>query len=358
MEGTILVMDIADSTKMKEETEEVGWLGNYAKAFDIILQNIPESGEVVKYLGDGIMVFFREDEQTDAINAAIRTQEALEKAKEDKIIKVVFSTGVASGKFWRVPLGNDRFDYLGQVVDKAFRLCSAAMPKAIFVDADTVVAANVTKVRSTVGSALRRKPAEYVGKTASIQLKGFAKLVEYHSVHWTGEQFGVKPSPSEGGALDGRSALPAKARSLPQSTSDHEISLIGKFTEWRGNSGRVRTESGNEYFCHKGNVPEGLNVEAGQEVFFIERPTGRELPMAEHMVPLGASFEGEVVDAHGKNVFLRSAALSTLGHENVYLFWEDEIILKHGDRGTFYLGKGFSKQKNRYTLRAEGFERL
>ncbi len=33
--GTILVLDIADSTKMKEEMDEVSWLGNYAKAFDL-----------------------------------------------------------------------------------------------------------------------------------------------------------------------------------------------------------------------------------------------------------------------------------------------------------------------------------
>ena len=82
VEGSIVVLDIADSTAMKEETEEVGWLGNYAKAFDIIVQQIPASGSVVKYLGDGIMIFFRRTRKQTLSTLQSRCRKCLRRRKK------------------------------------------------------------------------------------------------------------------------------------------------------------------------------------------------------------------------------------------------------------------------------------
>jgi hypothetical protein len=284
-------------------------------------------------------------------------QEALDQAKDEHLIKVVFSAGLASGKLWRVPLGDGNFDYLGQVVDRAFRLCSAAMPKAIFVDADSIAAANVNRIRSTVGVALKRKGTDYIGSVAKIPLKGFAKLVEFYSLNWTGEQFGVKTS-HPGSVYNDKAVKTVDERPV---SGGHDpapkfaVSCFGRFTEWRGNTGRVRRDTGQEYFCHKGNMVSGFDVKPGDEVFFLPVPTDKELEMSESMLPLGCKLEAEVFDVRGqKNVFLKSEVMDRLGHENVYLFWEGEP-LKVGDKGTFQLGKGFAKQKNRMTPRADDF---
>ncbi len=251
VEGTILVFDIADSTRMKEEQEEVAWLANYAKAFEIVARNIPASGAIVKYLGDGIMIFFGQSEQTSAVNAAIKIQEEIDSANDKNRIKCVFSCGIASGQFKKIPASDGKFDYIGQVVDRAFRLCSAAMPRAIFVDSDTIADAQASKISSVVGFALKRTKNDYLGKEESISLKGFSKPVPFHSIHWSSVQFGVKPS--HGGRGDPVVAQMSQQPKIVESMA----SQLGQFLGWHGNSGRVSSQ-GREFFCHKGSVVPGF----------------------------------------------------------------------------------------------------
>lgn len=365
-EGSILVLDISNSTKMKEESEEVSWLGNYAKAFDVIVSEIPESGHVVKYLGDGLMLYFDEDQQTDAINSAIRVQENIEKLNEQNVINCMFSVGLASGRFKKIPINNEKYDYLGQVVDRAFRLCSAAMPKGIFVDMETVGAANITRISSEVGSVLRRTPTDYVGKPEAIPLKGFGKLVDFHEIFWGRDRYGVKTSHSTPMPPMTRDSVEEKrveeqpveeqrfAGSRRMTSGSLKGSYKGRFTEWRGNCGRVQGDDGTLYFMHKGSVLDGFELTGGEEVFFVVRPTTQQLDKADAVIPIGAKLEGKVVNINGGNCFLSVSELEREGHDNVYCWIGDAESdpFEIGDYCEFSLTKGFNKQKQRYTMRA------
>ena len=358
--GSVLVLDIADSTKMKSEMDEVSWLGNYAKAFDLVVKSVPDFAEVVKYLGDGIMVYFPDGYYTDAINTAIRMQEELLHNYDKKRITTTMSSGIASGTFKRIPLSGDRADYLGTVVDRAFRLCSAATPRALFVDVDTVYSANIAQVQSEVGSVLGRSPAEYVGDEGKMELKGFSKLVQFHEIHWAKDRYGIKTSH---GASDPQSRKnqndQTQISNQQHSVPGHEqISRFGTFTFWRGHTGRVNAEDGEVMFCHKGSVLEGFEVKEGAEVFFIaEEQPDKPMNHASRIIPLGVELSGEVINVNGNNGFLRSSILTEHGHENVYAWvgdFEDPVQLH--DNCTFSLGKGYSAPKHRTTPKAENLE--
>jgi len=353
--GTVLVLDISDSTKMKEDMDESSWLVNYAKAFDCIISCVPEQAEVVKYLGDGIMIFFLDDEHTLAINSAIRMQEALLHAFDDNKIRCAMSAGIASGSLKKIPISEKKFDYLGSVVDRAFRLCSAANPRAIFVDADTVISANMSKVISEIGKVLGRDSSEYAGEPGKLQLKGFSKLVKFHEIYWSKDRYGIKSSyeslnsPRE--RADKRDIRPTKV-----DVDKTAVSLLGKFTGWigNGNVGRVATADGVEYFCHKGSVLEGFELNGGEEVFFVkETMDGKPLDHANNIVPLGVSLSGSIINVVGNNGFVQCPILASHGHENLYTWLgETEGEVRPNDLCKFTLSKGFSRPKQRYTPNA------
>lgn len=193
---TVVAVDITDSTKMKEDQGEAGWLNTYGWFFDMLAETIASTGGViVKYLGDGVMAVFGDDKVTEAINWSIVVQEEMAAARARNLVKCACSIGIASGEVieFDPPLGGK--DYIGTVVDRAFRLCSAANANAIFVDTDTVAGASMTKVMSKAGrsTATKRTPAEYQGKEQGVRLKGFSSPVTYHEILWETARFSVKP---------------------------------------------------------------------------------------------------------------------------------------------------------------------
>src|SRR5690348_4027074 len=160
----IVAIDLANSTAMKEQQSEVGWLSTYAVFFGLLARTIAaSSGKIVKYLGDGALAVFDEDDPADAINWAIKIQEEVADTIEAKIAFFDCSIAITYGKVveFETPEGNK--DYIGSIVDKAFRLCSAANAKAIFVDRDTIIAAPMHRIASRAGmtSMPRRTATQY-----------------------------------------------------------------------------------------------------------------------------------------------------------------------------------------------------
>ena len=359
VEGKILVLDIANSTAMKESQDEASWLVNYAKLFDGVIQCIPTTGHIVKYLGDGLMIFFSTDRQTDAINSAIKMQEAIDDLVERKVISCACAIGIASGSFKKIPLGESGFDYMGLVVDRAFRLCAAAMPKAIFVDVLTIDAANSTRIQSILGKAAKWKPHQYTGSLESLRLKGFSQPVEYHEVTWSNTRFGAKSvaaKPELSGALAEPQRTLRTLRTPEPEAPKGPATLFGRFGGWTEKEGKisgiVTSEDGMRYFCHRGSVAEGYEISAGDEVIFVAVPTDRPLDAASGILPIGARILAKIVNLSFRNAFLSSDVLAKYGHDNAFHFMSEDEISKFGMGSQCYitLTKGFDNKKAKLSL--------
>jgi class 3 adenylate cyclase len=181
---------------MKAQHSEATWLNTYGWFFDLLARTI-EKGTIVKYLGDGAMAVFSEENAADAINWAIRIQEGLADGQAANVVPVFCecSIGIAFGDVVAFETPPDRRDYIGTVVDRAFRLCSAANAKAIFVDTDSVTAALMMRVQSRIGisTAPKRKPNDYLSQVQSVTVKGFSQPVSYHEIFWGNDGYGVRP---------------------------------------------------------------------------------------------------------------------------------------------------------------------
>ncbi len=196
VQRTIVAVDLTDSTAMKTDQGEAGWLSTYGWFFDLLGQSIVRSGgNIVKYLGDGIMAVFPDDHAAEAINWSILIQEEMALARAKNLVRCSCSVGIAFGELveFDSPMGGK--DYIGTVADRAFRLCGVANANAIFVDTETVAAASMTKISAKAGrsTASRRSAKEYQGNEEAVEVKGFAKPVAYFEILWENARFSVKP---------------------------------------------------------------------------------------------------------------------------------------------------------------------
>jgi hypothetical protein len=182
---------------MKESKPEAEWLPTLGWFYDLIAEKIISEfgGNVVKYLKDGAMASFDSDHVAEAINSAICLQEALVEARNDNLIYSFASVGLATGRVIQYKSFKDQEDYAGTVVDLAELLCSAASPRAILVDTETIVHANMGKVISKVGRYCEqpRTAKEYIGEEYSFEARGFNKLIRYHQILWGNHPYGLKP---------------------------------------------------------------------------------------------------------------------------------------------------------------------
>jgi cold shock CspA family protein len=163
-----------------------------------------------------------------------RLQEALEDGVEGRLVRFACSIGIATGTAIRFESPHNDVDYLGQVTDRAARLCDVASPQAIFVDTFTLDNAQMTRIASKVGEALRRTPGEYKGESQKATLKGFPAPVQYHEVKWSQQLFGIK-SKVVTASIDS-----ATATSPSTATASHPPSVATIHGD-RGVRGVVRT---------------------------------------------------------------------------------------------------------------------
>ena len=306
---TIVAIDLTDSTAMKERETEAMWLTTYAWFFDMLATTMSEhSGQIVKYLGDGAMAVFPDDNAADAINWAIKVQEGLAEARGDKTIGCACSVGIAYGDVVEFDKADSdgviRKDYIGTVVDRAFRLCSAANANAVFVDLDTITAAAMNRVQSKVGAtAPKRKAAEYQGAVESVRAKGFPKPIEYHEILWHTSRFSVRPATAtnlsrQEPAVETVNASPE----LKRESGTESPWRLGRVSMWNSAKafGFVRLDEEDFYFnaplLFRGDKP----VARGDEVWFIPTDASQKNRLAKHVVKLGAFLEGKLDRVHDK----------------------------------------------------------
>jgi class 3 adenylate cyclase len=140
-------------------------------------------------MGDGAMVTFPNSDT--AINAAIKIQEGVADLREKNIADVSCTVGITSGTVISFETSHGK-DYVGTVVDTAARLQSAAKEHGILVSKTVFSSGLMNKITSTYGSAIKRKPEEYIAQVDKIKLKGINGEVEYCEILWSDKYFGIK----------------------------------------------------------------------------------------------------------------------------------------------------------------------
>ena len=271
---TIVAIDLTNSTRMKAQRPEADWLNRYWWFFDLLGRTIDtEKGRVVKYLGDGAMAVFGEDYAADAINWAIQIQEGILDAQKG-MVDCECSIGIGSGKMVEFQTPEGWTDYIGTVVDRAFRLCSAANSKAIFVDTVTVSAAAMTKVKSRFGSSTDppRESSDYLGPEQTVAAKGFAQPIRYHEILWSNVGYGVskdfvsdlsttQPSPPAA------PTTPETRREPRQLESDWVRGTVAAFN---GTYGFIRAStSGEDFYFNSDYLFRPAEVKVSDVAYFV-----------------------------------------------------------------------------------------
>jgi class 3 adenylate cyclase len=280
----IVVVDLTSSTAMKEQQPEASWLSTYGWFFDLLRDTIDAAqGKIVKYMGDGAMAVFSEDHVAEAINWAIQIQETIASAQANNRVSCDCSIAIAYGEVVEFETPEGGKDYIGTVADRAFRLCSAANAKAIFVDADTVSAASMNRVHSLAGAIPpKRKPADYQGPEQSIKAKGFIHPVAYHEILWGSARYSVSPSfatnlssqqSAQRPPMTARAVLPSRVARAGGSNPTPPAAagwLMGRVRTLNERFGFVIVPDGEEFWFNADHLFRRSAVpRLGQDVWFV-----------------------------------------------------------------------------------------
>ena len=301
--GSIMFLDMSNSTELKEKHPETIWLGTLASLFDVVTECIEtdQKGKIVKFLGDGVMVFFTLEDVTNAINVAIRIQEALDEGRRNRVFDFHCGIGIATGRMVRAetPAG---IDFFGSVVDKAARLCSAGSPSAILVDGDTIDNARMLGISSRVGVALDRSGADYKGEKQLVTLKGFSRFVEYYEIHWARERFGVKSSVSTNAVLQNTNPVAESSEDVNRPARREVAWRHGIIDFWNHEKGFgfINGSDKNQYYVNINFTLARSGLENGQQVFFVPKAATRQnaKPSASCAITVGQKINGVVKFIH------------------------------------------------------------
>lgn len=268
--GTFVFVDQNGSTQMKTDQTGSKWKSQlawfYVRVTEIAQEVCPLAH--TKYLGDGILITVDDKYAVEAINMAIKIDEAISAASQPRNdhstadIDFNVSIGIATGDVVRFRAPDGGVDHVGLPVDKARRLCDTASPKAIFIDDTTRDAANMNRVESRIGFALNRRGAQYRGDRQLTPAKGLHEPIGYYEILWEQQLFGVRsavvtestaaavvdPSPTRPGAE------PLRHQPQPKTaTTAKQERCVGRVKVWyqdRG-FGFVTGPSGEEFYFNR-----------------------------------------------------------------------------------------------------------
>jgi class 3 adenylate cyclase/cold shock CspA family protein len=301
MERCVLCVDLVAFQSLKESYAESSWISEIGLFLDIATRAVHENGGTLqKLLGDGIIASFQPDNASGAINAAISIQEKVRSQRTEARGNLQCAIGIATGKVTTFSNPDaDTEEIIGEIVDRAMRLCGIASAGAILVDSSTVASANLGTVHSAHGEMIHRSGTDYLSTPQLAPLKGFTRLVSYHEVLWDERMYGVRPSVlTEAAKAAERPSAPVDAAGQPGPSPEKYIS--GHVQRWyteRGNGFILSDAKGFFYFDSRFAVDlAGVEVWPGARVFFVARSPlirGRN-PVAACVVFSGQRVRGRV----------------------------------------------------------------
>lgn len=323
--GAVMFVDMSDSTAMKEQESEATWLTTYAWFFDLVRDNVIETeGHIVKYLGDGAMVYYEMKNVANAINAAIKIQEELKKADRNKRVYITCSIGISTGKFRTFQTPEGVRDYIGSVVDRAARLGSSASAMAIFVDRSTINSAMMINVESKLGELLDWGVDDYTGNQQKISLKGFNQPVLYHEIKWDQQLYGIKSDVVTDAAEEHVKRNPIapdvaiEPVILPAKTGVLTTGVVKRWIADR-NFGFISSKlDGEEFYTNLQNTHANKALIVEQEVMFIPHDSigNSKYRLAHFVVLLGEKYSGLITRLSARDSAKQIATISIFDTNN------------------------------------------
>lgn len=137
---------------------------------------------------NAVFTFGRRD-AGDALNAAIRMQEA--SLRHGELGGTRCAIGIALGTTRTTDASNGGL--LGQGAAAARRLADAANPGAVFVDIDTIAAANLLDVSSHIGRLQHRTHHDYLGPVGHLPATTAGHTITFVELVWDERPHGLRP---------------------------------------------------------------------------------------------------------------------------------------------------------------------
>jgi class 3 adenylate cyclase/DNA-binding NarL/FixJ family response regulator len=173
LDATVFFVDVCGFTSITERAPANEVVNLLNGIFDkIVGEVIEQGGHIDKFMGDAIMAVFRGDYHLDrAIDAALAVRAHIEKAEEVQLGDVLYrpqvSIGINSGEMVSGNIGSaslKRLDYtvIGDVVNLAQRLQSAAKPGQILITEPVYIKAKESFKCNSVGDFILKNKANPV----------------------------------------------------------------------------------------------------------------------------------------------------------------------------------------------------
>ena len=169
----ILFMDLVGSTALAEMLDPESWRQIIDRYFDSVASAIAaHGGEVEKFIGDAVMAAFGAtvSHEDDALRAVRAAMEAVAKVRElnaglvaSHKVTLEVRCGICSGEVIAITEPSGDFRVIGDPVNTAARLQTAAAPGQILIDA-----ASASMVRAVIGLDPVRRPLELKGKAQPV----------------------------------------------------------------------------------------------------------------------------------------------------------------------------------------------
>lgn len=192
----ILFADLADSTRYKQMRRFAMGLMRTRHHNEIVAKWITKnSGEVVKYMGDGVLARWDYESGHGAmhrpLNAAIRIQEELQKVNEeitDPLERIESKIGLALG----VVADFYGRDPQGQVVDLAARIQANAKPGQILVHQDLVDEVDQSKIVRQSAPTTGPTAIPPFGPAQTLTFRGIREPQKIVELRWSDALQGIK----------------------------------------------------------------------------------------------------------------------------------------------------------------------